>query len=485
MSTTPTQNPPPIPPDHPWAVPLSHLRHSLAAGRAGRQREAVAAALAAFKARVGAPELLMHLAGRLLELGEVRAMYACANDLSVVRGGHPQVSFGLANMLAAAGFPGDALQLIQKIRAAGVDGSRVQWLAGLCLEDLGRIEDAARELRAGFGTPESAPLLLALSQMPPTRTIDDAELQSQLETAAAACAEDDARLPMLLYALFAVLDRQGQHEAAWQALERGLPLRGNRIEYDPKPEQALSEYITTRRGAAAAGEAASGPRPVFIVGMPGAGIEGLARQLAVHPEVADAGPLNDLVMQLRWACDQVGGPVLDLKLAHGAASIDFAQLGRAYLAHTQWRAGDKPVFLDRNGDNYACIPWIMQALPGARVLHMVGGPMDTCFANLARWAGREHAWSRDQEETADHYRRYRALMAHMRGLYPDRVHDVRHDELAENPGAALREAIEFCGLQWDDRLTVEPPRDGAPAGQWRHYEDKLGPMRKRLGALAY
>src|SRR5690606_8779250 len=111
-----------------------------------------------------------------------------------------------------------------------------------------------------------------------------------------------------------------------------------------------------------------------------------------------------------------------------------------------------------------CVPWIMQALPGARVLHLVGGPMDTCFANLTRWAGHENGWSRDQEETADHYRRYRALMAHMRGLYPDRVHDVRHDELAENPAAALREAVEFCGLQWDERLPVDAPQGGAPAG---------------------
>src|SRR5690606_7075578 len=142
-------------------------------GRGGREREAVAAALAAFKGRVGAPELLMHLAGRLLELGEVRAMYACANDLSVVRGVNPQIGFGLANILAAAGFPADALQLVQKVRAAGVDGSRVRWLAGLCLEDLGRFGDAARELRAGLGAADAAPLLLALSQLPPTAVVDD------------------------------------------------------------------------------------------------------------------------------------------------------------------------------------------------------------------------------------------------------------------------------------------------------------------------
>src|SRR3546814_10103464 len=112
-------------------------------------------------------------------------------------------------------------------------------------------------------------------------------------------------------------------------------------------------------------------------------------------------------------------------------------------------AGDRPVFLDRNPDNYACIPWIMQALPGARVLHLVSGPMDTCFANLARWRGREYGWTSDQVETADHYRRYRTLRAHTRAQYPDQIHDVCHDELADDTGDALRRAIECWGLRWD------------------------------------
>ena len=461
----------------------------MAASRDGRQREAVAAALAAFKGRVGAPELLMHLAGRLLELGEVRAMYACAHDLAIQRGGNPPVVFHLANMLASAGYPADALQLVRKVRAEGVDGQQVQWLAGLCFEDIGRIEDAAREFRTGLDGKDPAPLLLALAQLPPTAVIDDEALQARLEAAVGSCAEDDPQLARLLHAQFLLRDRGGQADTAWQALERAMALRGKHIAYDPEQDQALFDYVAGRRAAAATGEAAPGPRPVFIVGMPGTGIEGLARQLAVHPQVADAGALNDLVMQLRWSCDQVGGPALDMSLAQGAASIDFAALGRAYLVHTQWRAGDRPVFLDRNPDNYACIPWIMQALPGARVLHLVGGPMDTCFAGLARWNGREHGWSRDQVETADHYRRYRALMAHMRALYPDQIHDVRCDELADDSGTALREAIEFCGLPWDERFTAAAAaatgRQAMPAGRWRRYEGALAPMRQRLGALAY
>src|SRR5690606_12768019 len=123
------------------------------------------------------------------------------NDLSVQRGGNPVVGFHMANMLAATGFPGDALQMMQKVRTDGLDGPRVQWLAALCLEDLGRIDEAARALRTGLDTPERTPLLLALSQLPPTAVVEDSELRSRLESAVEACPGDDPQLAMLLYGL--------------------------------------------------------------------------------------------------------------------------------------------------------------------------------------------------------------------------------------------------------------------------------------------
>src|SRR3546814_12268325 len=124
----------------------------------------------------------------------------------------------------------------------------------------------------------------------------------------------------------------------------------------------------------------------------------------------------------------------------------------------------------------------MQGRRGARVLHLGGGPMDTCFGNLARGRGREYAWTRDQVETADNYRRYRTLMAHMRAQYPDQIHDVRHDELADDTGAALREAIEFCGLRWVDRYAeAAAGQAGAPMPEWRRYEAGVAPLRQRVG----
>ena len=92
-------------------------------------------------------------------------------------------------------------------------------------------------------------------------------------------------------------------------------------------------------------------------------------------------------------------------------------------------------------------------------------------------------------------------MAHWRAQYPDRILDVRYDELVSDPERVLREVVEFCGLPWQDDLASADARGGTVAtpsamqarepvhtrylDQWRRYEPWLGPLKERLGALAY
>lgn len=473
----------------PQLAPVAHLRLSMLASLRGRYREAVAAALAAFEARVAEPELIKGIARRLKQLGEVRAMYACAHDLSVLRGRNPGALFELGRMLVGAGFQGDGLQLLERARNAGLRGPKVAYLIGQCQQALGRPDVAAREFEAALRTtvagqgPVLAPVLLALASLPASVAVDADALAARLGDAIDRLDDDDPQLPMVLYALFAMLDRAGKPDAAWPALERGMRLRRRLLEHDPAAGQALFDHLGTLRPQAATGAGAAGPRPVFVVGPTGAGIELLANLLGAHPDITDAGALRDLVFQLRWCCDQAGGPVLDLALAQGAEGIDFAELGRRYLAHTQWRATGKAVFLDRTPANFAAVSYIARALPQARILHVVRGPMDTCFSNLAQWSPVGEPWSHDQVEMADHYRNYRTLMAQARMQYPGLILDVRHDELVADPEAVLREVLGFCELPWHDDLRAPAPTDAAH--QWRRYESQLAPLKQRLGALAY
>ncbi len=271
--------------------------------------------------------------------------------------------------------------------------------------------------------------------------------------------------------------------------------------YDSQAEQALFDHLGTLGPAAGLGHIGDGPRPVFIVGMPRSGTTLLERVLGNHPDVADAGELNDILWQLRWCADLAGDKFLDLALARKAESIDWPELGRRYLAHTQWRAGGKAVYTDKMPANFTNVAYILRALPQARIVHMVRDPMDTCFSNLKELFAGAYPHSYDQVEMADHFRRYRMLMAHWHKAFPGRILDVRYGELVEAPERVAREVVDFCGLPWHEGMTAIENRTGTVAtasaaqvrepihqryvGQWRRYEAHLGPLRERLGALAY
>jgi tetratricopeptide (TPR) repeat protein len=480
--------------------PLARQRLSLVSGAQGRYREAVDEALAAFEARQPEPELLELIAKRLFSLGELQAAIACATDPAMLRTRSISTLAELGKLLSDHGFPGDALQLLRRARGLGLNTPMLGYLIGLCLMYAGQAEEAEFEFKDCLRMEPGMPLALwALGKLRLRHGGEDR--LRQLHDSIQRRGDADPETPLLYYTLFSELDRLDQVEPAWEALEQGMRLRWKQMHYDPDEEQELFAHLGSVRAPAATGEGQDGPRPVFIIGMPRSGTTLLERILGSHPDVADAGELTDLVRQLRWMCDLPGQSKLDLALARRAEDIDFAELGRRYLAHTQWRAQGKPVYTDKMPPNFLNVSYIARALPQARILHMVRGPMDTCFSNLKEWFAGAYPHSYDQVEMADHFARYRGLMAHWRAQYPELILDVRYDELVTDPEKVLREVLGFCGLPWHEGMAAIEKRAGtvntASAAQvrepihqrfldqWRRYADHLGPLKQRLGALAY
>ncbi|MCJ0824491.1 sulfotransferase [Luteimonas sp. 50] len=482
--------------------PLAQLRLSLIATAQRHYRDAVDAAMAAFDARVSDADLLEMIAKRLSTFGESQAMLACTGDQAVQQATSIQTLAELGKLLSDASFPGQALPLLQRARKLGLDTPVLGHLIALCLMYTGDAEAAERELLACLKTEPDMPLALwGLGKLRLEHGAQGRIDGLRRAIAKRETADPDSELALLHYSLFAELDRRDEIEPAWQALAEGMRLRRAQMRHDTAAEQALFDHMASLRPQPVAGAPDDGPRPVFIVGMPRSGTTLLERVLGNHPDVTDAGELRDLVRQLRWMCDLGGPSQLDLALARRAESIDFAELGRRYLAHTQWRAQGRAVYTDKMPANFLNVSYIARALPQARILHMVRGPMDTCFSNLKEWFAGAYPHSYDQLEMADHYRRYRTLMAQWRAQYPDRILDVRYDELVADPERVAREVLEFCGLPWQAGLSVIEQRSDSVATasamqvrepihgrfleQWRRYEAHLGPLRERLGALAY
>jgi tetratricopeptide (TPR) repeat protein len=476
------------------------LRLSQVAAHQGRLRDAVACALTAYHLRRPEPDLLRSIARVLGPLGELRAMFTCAHDFSVMRARNATAMLEFGALLLGAGFPDDALQMLERARNAGASGPQLLLPVARARQALGRNREARNAYTKCLeAAPALVPAWLGLAEVGGRTAEGEAELvrilaamlhgTGSVDNEAAGSAE-------LHYALFQMLDRGDDAGAAWAALERGMRLRHAALAgYDPAAERTLVEHVGALRagdaGETAAAVPAGAAAPVFVVGLHAPAIAALGALLARHPQAGDIGESRDFIQQLRWCADAIGAPRLDLELAQRAEGIDFAELGQRYLEHTAWRAPGKVVLLDRNPANYASVAYIARALPNARILHLAAAPMDTCFAAMSAWTDAEAPWSHDQAETADYYRGYRRLMAHWRSEFPKRVLDVRQDELLADPAAVLDEVLRFCGLDTGaaPQLAAIAPSllgEGRAAPQrWRRYEEPLAPLKAGLGALAY
>ena len=482
--------------------PLAHLRLSLVAHSLGRYRESVDEALAAHAARQPDPDLLEMIAKRLFRLGELEPAVAIATSPTILDSGRPELLAGLGKMLSFHMFPDHALQLLERARDLGQASPAQRYLIGLNLNYAGRVDEAQRVLEGCLrDEPGMATALWSLARIG-REPGDGVDRVDRLRDALATRPDGHADLPMLYYALFTELDRRDDTEGAWRALEAGMRARRAMLQFDPAGEEALFEHLGELGPVDAPGHDGDGPRPVFIVGMPRSGTTLLERMLGNHPDIADAGELTDFVRQMRYCADMDGDRLVDLALARRAEeAIDWAELGRRYLSRTQWRAGGKAVYTDKLPPNFMNIAYIARALPGARILHMVRGPMDTCFSNLKTLFAGAYPPSHDQAEMAGHYRRYRTLMARWHATFPGRILDVRYDELVQEPERVAAEVLEFIGLPPAGGMSRIEARAGTVAtpssaqvrerihdryiGQWRRYAPYLDELKEKLGALAY
>lgn len=480
-----------------WQSPAA-LRLSTLAARSGRMRDAVAFAL-----RASAPSqqeddaaLLEALTRQLFDLGEIEAGLACAQAPALSSAYDPDVLRGLGQALLSQSFPDLAETFLQRAQRIRDGGAPARYLLGLAAFYQGDEAEAERAWEAALQRNPMMPpvhrLLAKLRRQTPARNHID-----RLRATVARMPQGHPEAPWLHYALFKELDDMDDIEGAWQALVQGMEARRRQVAYDAVAEARLFDRLQAR-SVPATGVAVSttAPTPIFIVGMPRSGTTLLEQILARHPHVQDAGELRDMLCQLRWVCDRVGGPHLDEALCVAAEQADMGLLGRRYLEKTAWRANGRAFFTDKMPANFLLVDHIARALPQARILHMVRDPMEVCFSNLKELFVDAYPHTYDQREMAAHFIRYRGLMRHWHSRHPGRILDISYEDLVRAPEAAARRVLDFCGLAWDPDVLAMGPRtsSGATAsaaqvrepihvryvGQWRRYAHHLQPMQTAL-----
>jgi tetratricopeptide (TPR) repeat protein len=473
------------------------LQLSYMASLAGHYRSAHGYALQASKGETQRADVLKELLSRLRTFNEVPAMLVCIERMLPMSRIPILSLISIAAQLTYAGLPQKAIVFLDEARRADPDYPPTLLSRAHVLMFLGRFAEAGDDLsRALARAPQIAQGYWLQSQVR-RQTVDEnhlARIRAQLQ-APQRGAQDRA---LLAFALHKELDDLGRHDEAWVALREGCASKRSSMRYDAARSNDVFERLQRfeSRGSPPRQQPDVPANPVFIVGMHRSGTTLIEQLLDGHSDVCGLGELYDFTSAMRHATDHHCAGVIDPDIVELAATVDFGMVGRRYVEGVAWRLSGERHFTDKLPSNFLNVGFICEALPQAKILHMVRDPMETCFSNLRELFSDANPYSYDQIELADFYGNYLKLMAHWHARHPGRILDVDYAQLTRDPEQVTRQVCDFIGIAFEPQMLGMQSRTrgivtasavqvrgrihAQEVPKWRAYEQYLSPLRERL-----
>ena len=417
-----------------------------------------------------------------------------------------------ANLRAAAlgriGGYDEALALYEELTRRFPDHAKLWMSYGHMLKTVGRQEDGiAAYRRALAADPGLGEIWWSLANLKTIRfgPAERTEMEAALD---AAEPESDLRADDRLHLHFALgkaYDDSGDHEPAFRHYAAGNAIRSAQLGYRAAETRAAVDAIiaasTPEFFAVRAGAGDPAPDPIFILGMPRAGSTLIEQILSCHSAIEGTMELPDipaLALGLGRETKQDGRRWIEA-LAE-APPEQLAAMGAAFLQRTAvQRKTGKPFFIDKLPNNWLYTAFIRLILPNAKIIDARRHPLDCCFSNFRQHFAKGQAFSYDLADVGAYYRDYVRLMAHLEAVQPGRVHRVIHEALLDDPEAEVRAMLAYLNQPFEEACMsfhanaravrtasseqVRRPINRDGVGQWRPYEQWLGPLKQALGPV--
>lgn len=450
------------------------------------------------------PDLLRTLASIYSQQERLHVAESFAKRL-IEEEGDLQLRSLRANLLDRMGRHAEAIAIQKQLVDESPDTVAPLLVYGYSLRAAGDVEGAIAAYRRAIaiddGYGEAWWGLAGIKQK--VLTDDDIVVMQQ----ALKIAIDERNIAPLNFALARAFHDRRDFANAFHHYSEGNRIRAEAIGYDAR---ALTDEVAEVERLADAdfmNAMTSTPlgtdQPVFIVCLPRSGSTLLEQMLGSHPSIEPVGELPYVpailrsFMEITSRRSKVSVPQAIAGLTDQQASM----LGQDYLSRARLhRKTDRPFFLDKLPQNWSNILFIRRILPQARFIDIRRPAMDCCFSNFSQSFTAAHASSFALRDIGQCYVDYVRLMRHFDAASPGMIHHVSYRALVDNPETALRPALSYLGLEWDDAIqsfhkldrVVRTPsseqvrrpinRDGMEV--WRPYAQWLDPLRDVLGELA-
>jgi tetratricopeptide (TPR) repeat protein len=416
----------------------------------------------------------------------------------------------LGQSLSQAGSEADALPVLRWSVKLD-DRNPAAWFAlGEAADFMGQADEAEQAFEAAIAREPAVPVghtaaHMALARL--RRWTPERNHIARLEALTTGNSLDEARRA---YALFKEYDDLGETETAWNWLQRGAeaaqhePVTPFNPAWSKEEDDAQLRAWTTafpearfdKTGVAAESEHAT---RIFVIGMPRSGTTLVERILGAHPHVRPMGELQSFPAAVKVHSGVPGPDLLTAEVIRAVADADPAIFARYYNRDLDHVGHDCAFTVDKlpRNSNYAGL--IKLAFPDARIVHVRRNPMDALFGSyklhfVARWSYR-------QDDLADYYSHYRALMAHWKACLGDELIEVSLEAIIADPETEIRRLLDACGLPFDaaclsphmsggavssaSSSQVRRPINADGVGAWRRYERQLAPLQRRLAEMGY
>ena len=307
----------------------------------------------------------------------------------------------------------------------------------------------------------------------------------------------DANL-YLSHALAKEHEQLGQYAKAFECWQHGKQLKRPSLEFTIEDYRVLFDAITRVCSAEFLQSDRPGfdsDEPIFIVGMPRTGTTLVERILASHDDVFAAGELNNLGTCVKRLTGTTSTKVLDEETIDKASSLDFGELGRAYIESTRPRTGHTRHFIDKLPPNFLYAGFIARALPRAKIICLRRHPLDTCLSNYRQLFSINapyYNYAYDLVDTGRYYLMFDALIKHWQSVLSKNFLVVNYEALIQDIETESRRLLDFCDLEWDSKVLefhvsdapvatasavqVRDPIYSRAVQRWKHYEDQMQPL---------
>jgi tetratricopeptide (TPR) repeat protein len=230
------------------------------------------------------------------------------------------------------------------------------------------------------------------------------------------------------------------------------------------------------------------PTPIFIVGMFRSGTTLVEQILSNHTAVVAGGEMP------YWM--EVGADCFD----HTRKSFDFDRakaLRKPYQLKLNRLSSNARYVTDKMPGNYRLLGLLRILFPRAKFIHCTRHPVDTCLSIYMTPFNTPPNYASDPEKLIFNYRLYRQTMDHWCvALGPGDIHEVRYEDLIEDPDTVTRKMLSFCELEFEEACLspesnertiatasawqVRQPIYRSSVQKWRQYEPWLGEFRSLM-----